>query len=190
MKHKEYNPELSYRIATRMGLVIAGLWTVSFLVVVLNFPSFLAELGYLVGLMPLIVMVRNLRGIRTLIMPMTWTQCLSLSILAFFGGTLILTLVQFLYFAYADHGHFMHAMLENLQDPMMVKYMKEAGNGEMLKQMTTMMKEVSEFTPRELTIQFFSTNLTFSVLFSLIASLLGRFGNKRINKDNVNSQQS
>lgn len=172
MIHSEYNPDICHSAAARLGLVVAGIWAVSFLLVVNTFPSLLCQLGYLLGLFPILVVRKNLGAIKTLVMPMTWLQGLVLCLLSFGGGALITTLVQFVYFAWFDHGQFLSTMLENLKDPEMVKAMKEMGNGDMLAQMTTMIGDMSELTPRQLTMQFFSTNLTFSLLFSLLASLV------------------
>lgn len=182
MKHKEYNRELGFSLAKRLGLVIAALWSLSFLIVVTNFPSFLAELGYIIGLLPIFVMSRNLRGVRTFVMPVSWAQCFALALLAFLGGTLITTLVQFLYFAYMDHGHFMHAMLENLRNPAMIEAMKQAGSAETLKQMTALMEDIAALSPRDLTLQMFTSNLTFSFFFSLLASLFGIMGGRKLHK--------
>ncbi len=173
MIHKEYNRELSQNLSARLGLWVAGTWIISFLIVVLHFPSFISEFGYLFGLLSIVLVGRNLKHMRALVMPISWTQGLMLCLLAFMGGALITTLFQFVYFAYFDHGHFIGAILKNLEDPEFIKMMKEAGNGEMLDQLTDIIKSMSELGARELTLNLFSTNVTYSIIFSLIATLLG-----------------
>lgn len=171
MRYKEYNSEVAWNLAARMGLVLAGLWTVSFLIVVLNIPSLLCDLGYLLGLMSVFVMGKNVRGIATYVMPMNWTQRLSLSLMSFMGCVLITTLAQFLYLAFLDHGHFMHAMQESLTDPGLVKVMQDGGNGALLQQATETIGQMADMSPRQLTISFFSSNMTLAFVFSLIASM-------------------
>lgn len=171
MVHNEYNPEVAHTFAARLGLVVAGCWLVSFLIVVLNFPSWLSELGYLMGLMPILIIGKNIRLFRTHVMPLTWWQGLTVALLAFMGGTLILTLGQYVYFAYFDHGLFLSAMQENLENPEMEKLMREAGNGPIYSQMTEMVKQMAEMSPRAFTLNLFTTNVTFAIIFSFICSL-------------------
>ena len=181
MIHQEYNSELAHNLAARLGLVVGGCWTVSFLIVVLNFPSFLSDLGYLFGLLSIVIVGRNIRGLATFVMPMRWSQRFIIAFLSFMGGTLLTSLAQYLYLAFLDHGHFMNAMLENVTDPTFVKVMKEAGNGELLKTLTENIKQMSEMTPRIFAINLFTTNTTLALVFSLIASL---FKGKKIETNN------
>lgn len=168
-----------HTLAARLGLAVAAVWTLSFLIVVRTFPGFFCELGYLVGLFSVVIVSTNLRHARQKLMPIPWWQGLTLCLLSFMGGTLITTLVQYIYFAFVDGGHFINLMAESMQDPALAKAMKEAGNSELLEQMKQIMGNMQEMTPRELTMQLFSTNVTFTLLFSLLSTLFAGRAKKK-----------
>lgn len=175
MVHKEFDKDILNKAAARLGLLVAGMWTVSFVIVVTNFPSLFSELGYFIGLLSIWMIGKNLRNLKKYIMPISWAKGLSMCLLSFFGGTLIFTLVQYLYFAYVDHGHFLNIMLDNLKSPEMVETMKLSGNSLLLDQMIDIVTQMQEMTPRVLTLNFFSTNLILALVFSVFASLIGGF---------------
>ena len=178
MIHKEYNAELAWNLATRLGLVVGGFWIVSFLIVVLNFPSLLCDIGYLVGLMSVFHVGKAIRLVSSNVMPMRWMQRLSLALLSFMGGVLFTTLAQFVYFAYFDKGRFFDGMLEGLTEPSFVQMMKEAGNEAMLGQMSDMIYAMLEMSPRLIAFNFFTTNVIVAFIFALVASLF-RGGTER-----------
>lgn len=182
MTYNTYNNEIANKIAARLGLVVTGFWSLSFLIVVLNFPSLLSDLGYMMGLLSIFIVGKNLRQIRKLVMPVSWLQGWMLCIMAFTGGALITTLVQFVYFAYFDHGHFMDAMQQTFLDPAMKEMMTSTGNQDLLNQMKELMDQMTQITPKELTMNLMTSNFTFAFLFSLVASLAG--GKSCKNMDN------
>lgn len=179
MIHKEYNRDLALELAARLGLLVAASWSISFLVVVINFPSFISDFGYIIGLMSVLIVGRNIRGISSFIMPMNWSQRMLTAMMSFLGGALITTLVQYIYMAFFDHGMFINNMVEITSDPMFTDAIKQAGNADMLTTLNETLKVMQEMTPREFTMNLFSTNMTCVVILSLLASL---FRGRPVNK--------
>lgn len=179
MIHKEYNRDLALELAARLGLLVAASWSISFLVVVINFPSFISDFGYIIGLMSVLIVGRNIRGISSFIMPMNWSQRMLTAMMSFLGGALITTLVQYIYMAFFDHGMFINNMVEITSDPMFTDAIKQAGNANMLTTLNETLKVMQEMTPREFTMNLFSTNMTCVVILSLLASL---FRGRPVNK--------
>lgn len=174
MRYNEYNPELSRNIAARLGLVVGGHWIISFLLVVLSFPSLLCDLGYLIGLLSIMQVGRSIRMVGTDIMPMSWGRRLWMALMSFMGGVLLTTLAQFVYFAYFDKGRFFGSMLEAMTDTALIDALKASGNNAMLDQMTQMtdiLQSMTEMGPRLVTMNFFTTNIFLAIIFSFIASL-------------------
>lgn len=174
MIHTEYKPELSRTIASRLGLVVGGYWIISFLIVVLNFPSLLCDLGYLIGLVSVFQVGKSIRMVATNVMPMSWVQRLWLALMSFMGGVLLTTLAQFVYFAYFDKGRFFGNMLESFNDPALTEMMKASGNDLMMgqvEQLTNMIQTMIEMGPRMITMNFFTSNMMLAIVFSFIASL-------------------
>lgn len=172
MTYNEYNNEIANKFAARLGLLVAGFWSVSFLIVVLNFPSYLSELGYMLGLLSIFIVGMNLRQARKMVMPISWLQGFVLCLKAFMGGILITTLVQFIYFAGYDHGHFINSMLEMMKDPAMKDMLKDSGNN-MQDQIIQMLQQMSEMTPRVFTMNLMTNNLIIGFIFALISSMSG-----------------
>lgn len=179
MIHKEYNRDLALELAARLGLLVAASWSISFLVVVINFPSFISDFGYIIGLMSVLIVGRNIRGISSFIMPMNWSQRMLTAMMSFLGGALITTLVQYIYMAFFDHGMFINNMVEITSDPMFTDAIKQAGNANMLTTLNETLKVMQEMTAREFTMNLFSTNMTCVVILSLLASL---FRGRPVNK--------
>lgn len=160
-------------MAQMMGLRVAAMWSVSFLIVASTFPAVWCDLGYMIGILSFVTVGMNVRGIRRFVMPMSWLQGWVFTLLSFMGGVLITTLVQYVYFAFYDHGHFMAAMREVMLDERMIETLRTTGNEKLLEQMKESADMMQAMTPRQLAISFFTSNTMIALAFSLISSLFG-----------------
>ena len=88
---EKYNYDTANRFAMTLGLRVGLVWIVSFILVVLSFPSLFSDLGLMVGLVSLPLVGMNLRRFRRTLQDFTLFRLLWTSWYTFLCGVLLLT---------------------------------------------------------------------------------------------------
>ncbi len=155
--------------ATRIALSIGLIWALSFLAMMgglrenpgLGFVGDLLVIYSLFSLQRLTFHYRKANPETTFgkMFKLTWTTCLLAS--------LIVSITQYFWFAYADNGMFINAMLTALQDDQVMGVFKKSA---MTKDQIT--EVISNFTVKDLVAQFMWMHFFVSILLSwLIARI-------------------
>lgn len=158
--------------AMQLGLLTGCLWIASFALVVYNLPSVLAEIGYILGIASIPFVGLRLRKLRTLVCEMTLGRTLWVAWFTFMCAILLLTMAQYIYFAFLDNGRFVENILAMLSAKEVVDAYTEVGGAEMLEQVTESIKMLADTSVRELVMSFMTSNLMVGLGGSLVAALM------------------
>ncbi len=154
-----------------LAIVMGLLWSAAFLCSMygLSYPL-LGVVGHVVALVSLFAFYNTLMNYRRFVVRLSATRTLSLAFGISLYGTLILTVVQYLYFAYLDRGRFLTAMYSALEMPEMQEYMRQVLSPEVTVDM--MMKQMEQVSVGVITLEMFFVNIILTGIAALLAGTL------------------
>ena len=157
------------------GALLALLWTASFACYVVGMKN------PLFGMVALLLMVstpfyvarrlrrfrdKDLHGIISLMRGWAFV------ILVFFYAAILLALVQYVYFAFMDHGYLLSSFQESLSSPDMKQTIEQYG---VLEQLNESFHLMSEMRPIDYALNVLTVNITIGILLGLpVAALMRR----------------
>ena len=168
---EKYNYDTANRFAMTLGLRVGLVWIVSFILVVLSFPSLFSDLGLMVGLVSLPLVGMNLRRFRRALQEFTPFRLLWTSWYTFLCGVLLLTAAQYAYFAFFDKGQLLQRMTDLYTSPEMTEALRQAGAADMLDMIHESLELMGEMTTKEMMMGFLFMNMFLGLAFSLLAML-------------------
>lgn len=154
----------------KLGLYVSLTWIVSFLTVVLAFPSSLSQMGYLLGLLSIVVVGRSLRRSRS-VSGWPFVTCLWVSWFTFLCVVLLTTGAQWVYFALVDDGHFFGSLLSFLSSDEVRQLYSDENGQHFLEQLQSMMVEMQSLSVKDIIMSFMFVNLMIGLVFSMLSLL-------------------
>ena len=151
------------------GLLVAALWTVSFLCVMkmgLNPMLFMVALA--IGAGSLTFAALRLKRFRDNILDgdISYRRALGYSVLTYLYASLLFAGMQYLYFQFIDGGAFVNLQLATLSEPEAQKIMKDV-YGLTKEDIDFAVENLRALTPIRIALQFFTVNVFMGVLVSI-----------------------
>ena len=161
--------------AGRCGLLVGGMWTVSFLCSIysLSYPL-LGYAGNTVALLSLYALYLVVVRYRAFVAPLRLPGCLKVAWLTCLFAGLLTTLAQYLYFRFLDGGHLVSAMAELLNNEQYREALKQMMPGVDLRQMVDMLGNIKM---GDMVLNLWVFNIFLSFPISLLAGILGSLKN-------------
>ena len=157
------------------GVLIAGLWILSFACFVGNFVNPLFAMGaFGFGAFSLIFAALRLKQFRDNIREgrISFRQALGYSLLQYLHAALLFAAAQFVYFQFIDHGFLMAHYTSMMNTPEFLEAMKIYGLKE--EDITLVMQNMGAMRPIDNALQFFTTNVFIGAFISLPVAILMR----------------
>ena len=154
-----------------LAIVMGLLWSAAFLCSMygLSYPL-LGIVGYVVALVSLLAFYNTLMNYRRFVVRLSATRTLQLAFGISLYGTLILTVAQYLYFAFLDRGRFLTAMYSAMEMPEMQEYMHQVLSPDVT--VDVFMEQMGQVSVGVITFEMFFVNIILTGFAALLAGTL------------------
>ena len=157
------------------GVLMAGLWAVSFACFIGNFTTpILGLLSIIIGVFSLVFAAMRVKRFRDNVCEgsISLGKALAYSLLQYLHAALLFAAVQFIYFQFIDNGYLMAHYSVVMSTPEFLEMMKIYG----LKQedVTLVMQNLAAMRPIDNALQFFTTNIMMGFAVSIPVAFLIR----------------
>ncbi len=168
----DYKEARSY--CMNYGLLVGLCWSASFICTILG-PEhpFVGNLGLLIGLVSIYYAGRLIRGYNLESGNRSWFRTLWMSCLTYLFATMLVAVVQLVYFRYFDGGRLMMQMEQVMQMPQYKQLFSGVDEKAMQEALATLN------SPTQLTVRFFSMNILLGLVLSIPTMLIAGMGLKK-----------
>lgn len=172
MEENKATSPTTLQYAQHVAIPLAIWWIASFAcqMQAATMPA-LGFLTYGLGVFSLCSLAKNVAVFRTLEHPVGWARQLWFALLTCLFCTLITTLAQHLYFRFLDGGAFLSNVMKSMEQQEFIEAWQNMQSGVTLDEMKT---QLSSITLGEMTMTLFWINLSLSLIFAPMATLLSR----------------
>lgn len=176
MENSKFDSNLARNHCMNFGLWVGLLCSLSFLAAVYaNGSLLMSQMGNILGIIAFITAGRLIRRYRQVMYPINFRQACRMSILTYFFATLIVAVVQFVYFRYLDHGQVAEQMQTLLEMPEYQQMLQHiAGQSDIKEIMDGAMSLMHN--PIQMTVQLMWMNIILSLLLTIPTALIAITG--------------